>query len=80
MGANGKHSKALIGGRAITNLPYRYTGSTPKPMSSVSVSKLPNELKMLYLTPLNAYIQLHSLLLFEKKDRIKNSDLLLFSS
>lgn len=66
---------ALIGGEAIRNLPHRCTGNTPKPMSSVSVSKLHNELKMLYLTPLNAYLQLHSLLLFEKKDRIKNSKL-----
>lgn len=59
---------APIEGGAITNLPHRCTGSTPKPMPSVSVSKLHKELKMLYLTPLNAYIQLHSLLLFEKKE------------
>lgn len=70
---------APIGGGAMTNLPHRCIGNTPKPMPSVSVSKLHNELKMLYLTPLNAYIQLQSLLLFEKKDRIENSNLLLLS-
>ena len=71
------------GDGAIRNPPRHCEGGAPKPVSSASMSKLHNKLQMVCLIVrplLGTYMQLYSLLVFERKGRIKNSNLLLLSS